>query len=422
MKFFKILLILIYSLCANFQANAAISVIAKSDEFIVKIKKNRLFFLPNANQIGSSSFYLLKTKSKSSIVSVRSKLKTLNSDVEYIEPNYIYHSTDTTYGKSVVNDVDFRENWNLQNLYSKNADIHIVDLWREGIVGNQKTIVAIIDSGIDYHHPDLKKNIYTNSKEIPDNGIDDDGNGYIDDIHGWNFVDNNSNANDDNGHGTHCAGTIGAEANNSFGIAGINWNVSILPLKFLDSQGYGETKNAILAIEYARKMGAKIINASWGGDPFSQALSDAIQEANSDNILFVTSAGNNGMNNDLTPFYPASLNLPNVISVAASNESDKIANYSNYGQKSVHISAPGNNIFSTALQDGFETLSGTSMAAPHISGIAALLISQEPNLTPALIKERLIKSSDPVNVIGRVNAYNAVHRHYPIKNTRMKHK
>ena len=390
-------------------------VTAVPGEFIVKVKPNKILFQSGSTQIGNSSFYFTKTSPNKTLLSFKSALSTSKNDIDYIEPNYIYHSTDLIRGK-IVNDVNFSDNWNIQNQNNKNADIHVIDLWREGIIGNQKIIVAIIDSGYDYQHPDLKKNLYTNTREIPDNGIDDDGNGYIDDVHGWNFINNTPNANDDDGHGTHCAGTIGAQANNNFGIAGINWNVSILPLKFLDSKGYGDTRNAILAIEYARKMGAKIINASWGGDPYSQALADAISEANKENILFVTSAGNNGMDNDKTPFYPANLQIPNIISVAASDEYDRLPSYSNYGAKSVHISAPGNNIFSTFLQDSFESLSGTSMAAPQISGVAALLISKEPTLTPFQIRERLMKTSDPVNLQGRVNAYNAIHKIFPVRN------
>lgn len=411
MKFTHALSLFLLVVGTCHQVSAALIKSAKPGEFIIKVKPNKILFQSGASRIGNSSFYLAKTSADKTLLSLKSTLSSSKNDIEYIEPNYLYHST----AKAIVNDSNFQDNWNLQNKINKNADIHVVDLWREGIVGNQKTIVAIIDSGYDYHHPDLKKNLYTNTKEIPDNGIDDDGNGYIDDVHGWNFVNNTPDASDDGGHGTHCAGTIGAEANNNFGIAGINWNVSILPLKFLDAKGFGDTKNAILAIEYARKMGAKIINASWGGDPFSQALYDAINEANNDNVLFVTSAGNNGVDNDKTPFYPANFPLPNVISVAASDENDQIPSFSNYGAKTVHISAPGNHIFSTYLQDGFESLSGTSMAAPQITGISALLLSREPNLTPVQIRERLMRTSDPVNPQGRVNAYNAIHKIFTMK-------
>ncbi len=399
------ILVSLFTFVMSLAAHAdEVTLVARPGEFIVKVKPNHLFIQTDAHQIGKSHFYWMKAPADKSFMSTKSLLSTLThkNDIEYIEPNYIYHKTDAAPAKVVVNDTDFPETWNIQNKINKNADIHVVDLWREGIVGNQKTIVAIIDSGLDYHHPDLQKNLFT----------DKEGN------HGWNFVNNTPDANDDDGHGTHCAGIIGAEANNHFGIAGINWNVSILPLKFLDAQGFGDTKNAILAIEYARKMGAKVINASWGGQPFSQALYDAIKAAGDDKILFVTSAGNKGTDNDKTPFYPGSYDLPNIISVAATDEKDQIAAGSNFGAKSVHISAPGENILSTYVQDGFETLSGTSMAAPHIAGVAALLLSKEPALTPIQIRERLMKSSDPVNPQGRVNAYNAIHKIFPARNSK----
>ena len=218
-------------------------------------------------------------------------------------------------------------------------------------------LVGVIDTGVDYNHPDLAANIWTNPGEIAGNGIDDDGNGYIDDVHGYDFVNNDGDPMDDNGHGTHFSGTIGGVGNNGIGVAGVNWNVKIMALKFLDSGGSGSTANAVAGVQYATMMGVDVTSNSWGGGGFSQALYDAIDAAGAANIAFVAAAGNNGANNDTSPAYPAAYDLPNIISVAATDDNDELASFSNYGAASVDLGAPGVDILSTLPGNQYGLLS-----------------------------------------------------------------
>jgi subtilisin family serine protease len=225
---------------------------------------------------------------------------------------------------------------------------------------------------------------------------------------------------DDNGHGTHCAGIIGAEGGNGLGIAGVNWNVKIMPLRFMDENGSGTTKDAIEAINYVidRKragVNVRIISASWGSTFKSRALEDVIRKAGDEGILFVAAAGNSSSDNDRAPHYPASYELVNVISVAAVNRNDQLASFSNYGAKSVQVAAPGEEILSTWLEHDFRELKGTSMATPFVSGVAALILSQNPNLPISDLRAKLLKSVDPIASLkgkvssgGRINAAKAV--------------
>ncbi len=353
--------------------------------------------------------------------SLRSVIDTLNAEpsVLYAEPNYIVHAFDD----GAPNDTDFAKLWGMKNTGQSDsahqagksgADINVMPLWAKGITGSKNIVVAIIDTGIDWTHPDLQANLYTNEKEIAGNGKDDDGNGFVDDVHGYNFSDHTANSNDDHSHGSHCAGTIGGVGNNGKGVAGVNWNVRLLPVKFLSSSGSGSTEGAIEAVNYARIMKVNVMSNSWGGGSFSQALKDAISAANDAGILFVAAAGNDGSNNDSRATYPAGYDLPNVVAVAATDNRDTLASFSNYGTKTVHVAAPGVNIYSSVKGGGYATYSGTSMATPHVAGIAALLMSANPSWTFAEVKDRLIKTSDPVAGLrrkvlakGRVNAYNA---------------
>jgi subtilisin family serine protease len=206
---------------------------------------------------------------------------------------------------------------------------------------------------------------------------------------------------DDNGHGTHCAGIIGAEGNNNEGIAGINWNVRIMPLKFLGRGGFGTTKNAIEAINYAidrkqKGVNVRVINASWGSTQYSRALEDAIRAAGEQGILFVAAAGNNSTDNDKRAHYPSNYNLPNVLSVAAVDRTDSITSFSNFGVKTVHIAAPGRDILSTWLNNAYREASGTSMAAPQVSGVAALVLASEPDLSVAKLRARILETADKI--------------------------
>jgi thermitase len=256
--------------------------------------------------------------------------------------------------------------------------------------GSRDVVVAVIDSGIDYTHPDLAANMWINTGEIPDNGIDDDDDGYIDDIYGINTADDSSDPADDNGHGTHCAGTIGAVGNNGVGVVGVNWQVSLMAGKFLGSDGSGSNAAAIEAIAYAVDHGANVISASWGGGDNSRELYDAIAYARDQGVLFVTAAGNDGKNNDSTHFYPASYSLSNIIAVAATDANDQLASFSNYGASSVHVAAPGVDIISTYPGGQYASMSGTSMATPHVAGLAALIKSLYPDMTASELKSRIL--------------------------------
>jgi hypothetical protein len=350
--------------------------------------------------------------------------------VEFAEPNLLFHAFDdgepaAAGASDLPNDPDLPKTWGIHNTGQVDptgqagkagADIDVVPLWQEGFHGSSKILVAVIDTGMDWDHPDLKANLYTNPGEIAGNGVDDDHNGFIDDVHGWNFVSNTNDSRDDHDHGTHVSGTIGAQGNNGIGVAGVNWEVSLLPVKFLDSNGSGSLDAAVESINYARIMKAHVMSNSWGGGGYSDALKQAIQKASDAGVLFVAAAGNESADNDGTPTYPAGYDVPNVVSVAATDNSDKIASFSNYGGKTVHVAAPGVNVYSTVRDSKYNTFSGTSMATPHVSGIAALLWSANPGWSAADIKTRLIATSDPVQGLrrkvlshGRVNAYNAFH-------------
>jgi subtilisin family serine protease len=308
---------------------------------------------------------------------------------------------------SLPDDPGFSQLWGLNNTGqtggTADADVDAPEAWN--IETGTGVMVGVIDTGIDYTHPDLAANVWTNPLEIPGNGIDDDNNGYVDDVHGYDFVNRDGDPMDDHGHGTHVAGTIAAVANNGIGVAGVSWHAKVMALKFLDAGGYGYASDAVDALNYATDMGAKITNNSWGGGEYSTALRDAIAAANSAGAVFVAAAGNYSSNNDTTPFYPAGYEGPNVIVVAATDSNDGLASFSNFGRKTVLLGAPGVGIYSTVPAVGasccssptrYATLSGTSMAAPHVSGAAALLISHYPGLTPAQVRQRLAFSGDTV--------------------------
>lgn len=342
--------------------------------------------------------------------------------VEYAEPNYIRRASAT-----IPNDQYFHQQWALHNTGTfaagtAGADIKAVQAW-DIHTGNGEIVIAVLDTGIDYNHAELSGNIWINTGEIPNNGIDDDGNGKIDDWRGWNFVSNNNNPIDNHGHGTFVSGIIGAKGNNLIGIAGMMWNVKIMPLKFLDNKGEGTTSDEIAAIQYAISKGAKIINASYSGSSYSQAEYDAVASANSVGILVMAAAGNGnngiGVNNDFLPEYPASYNLPNIISIAATDQNDKRASFSNFGLNSVHVAAPGVYILSTVptsiFPTGYDFLLGTSASTPHVSGLTGLLYSYYTHFTPSQIRGTILRYVDVLPSLsgfiqtgGRINAYKAI--------------
>lgn len=343
-------------------------------------------------------------------------------DVEYAEPVFKINLNHESPGKHKhADDVRFDEQWSLANTGqdggTAGADISILNAWFK-TTGSDKVVVAVLDSGVNYMHQDLINNIWVRPADM--DAYSDDERGEFNDLHGFNATDNQRDPMDDNGHGTHCAGIIGAEGNNGFGIAGINWNVEIMPLKFLNANGSGTTKDAIEAINYAidrkqKGVNIRIISASWGSTQKSRALNDAIKRAGDAGILFIAAAGNNGDDSDKRPHYPAGYNLPNLIAVAALDRNDQLASFSNYGAKSVHLAAPGKEILSTWLDDGFYVASGTSMATPEVSGVAALVLSVNPKMTVRELRQRLENSIDKLPSLtgkvatgGRINAAKAV--------------
>jgi len=288
-------------------------------------------------------------------------------------------------------------------------------VWDHFTTGSHEIIVGVVDTGIDYRHEDLADNIWVNPGEIPNNGIDDDGNGWVDDVYGWNFWDDSNDPYDDYFHGTHVAGTIGAVAGNGVGTIGVSPKVTLMACKFLGADGSGTTSNAIKAIDYCVINGAKILNNSWGGGRFSQPLSDAIASAERNGVLFLAAAGNADSDNDIYPNYPASYDAANLISVASSDVDDYKSTFSNWGRASVDLAAPGTGIYSTMPGNDYADKSGTSMATPHVAGVAALMWAHRPQLSVYDIKDILLQSAEHIPNMkgmtvtsGRLNAYRAL--------------
>ncbi len=339
-----------------------------------------------------------------------------SGSVARAEPNYIIAIADAP------NDPLFPEQWSLNNTGSPGgvagADICALDAWALA-AGSRDVLVAVLDTGIDLDHPDLADNIFVNPGEVPSNHVDDDGNGFVDDVSGWDFRNDDAYPFDDHGHGTHCAGIIGAVGDNDLGTAGVAWEVSILPLKLMNQSGVGSNADAVDCIGYCVLMGADIMSASWCGGSYSWALEQALWEASSAGVLFVTAAGNSGQNADDFPIYPSCYESPNIISVAATDESDALASEldwsSNYGTTTVDIAAPGTRIMSSAVGGGHALMSGTSCAAPHVAGVLALMLADSPGATADELKLRLLSSAEPVPGLaglivseGRLNAHAAI--------------
>ncbi|MBJ6749134.1 S8 family serine peptidase [Geomonas anaerohicana] len=349
------------------------------------------------------------------------KLYQGDPDVQYAEPNFLFKL------QAQPDDPLFGELWGLQNLGlagMPGADIKAPAAW-DITTGSADVVVATIDTGIDYTHPDLAGNVWVNKLEIPGNGIDDDGNGFIDDVYGIDASSGTGNPFDDNGHGTHVAGTIGAVGNNGTGVVGVNWNVKIMACKFLNAAGEGYSADAITCLQYIKQMkerGVPVVasNNSWGGGSYSQALLDAID--NEAGTLFIASAGNDAQDTDRAPSYPAAYPSANIISVAATDSMDELAYFSNYGKKSVDLAAPGFKILSTipainkwGIAGGYGTLSGTSMAAPHVTGVAALLKAADPSRDANVLRNLILTGGDPIpaaegkTLTGkRLNAYGSL--------------
>lgn len=364
---------------------------------------------------------------------VAAQYSAMSEYVEYAEVNYQINADLPEFREvrnrpssddarsNAPNDPHFSDQWALsnsgQNGGKTNADVAALKAWQK-TRGSEDVVVAVLDTGVDYTHSDLISNMWVRPEglaQYSDNEL-----GTFNDRFGFNAVDNLRDPMDDNGHGTHCAGVIGAEGNNEIGIAGINWNVQIMPLKFLGRGGFGTTKDAIEAINYAvdrKKKGVnvRVISASWGSTQYSKALGDAIKAAGDEGILFIAAAGNNAGDNDKRPHYPSNYDLANVISVAALDSSDLLASFSNFGLKSVHVAAPGKEIVSTWLNDAYREASGTSMATPHVAGIAGLIVANEPDISVSDLRARILGSVDSIDLLkgrisssGRINAAKAL--------------
>ena len=331
--------------------------------------------------------------------------------VIYAESNDVLQFQDAPTSE-VPNDLDPKL-WGFQNNGQTGgkvgADSKIVDAWKvtTGDKSEKGPLIAIIDSGADLDHPDLVGNLWTNPGEIPGDGIDNDGNGVIDDVHGYDGGDDDGSPDDGVGHGTHVAGTIGAVGNNGMGVTGVNQQARLMICK-IDSGGRITTDGAIRAVLYATRMGADITNNSWGGSRLNKATEDAYRASPA---LHIAAAGNNGADTDKTPFYPMGFDIPNIVAVGATDHNDAKASFSNYGVTSVDVTAPGKDILSTKNGGGYHLLSGTSMASPFVTGVAGLIKSAYPDASNEEIKDRLISGSDKIAGLdgksvsnGRVNA------------------
>ncbi len=301
---------------------------------------------------------------------------------------------------NVPNDRFFSSQWGLHGSSPQRFDIRSVEAWKKS-TGSPSVVVGVVDTGIDYRHQDLAQNVWSNPGETGvdaagrdkrTNKVDDDGNGYVDDVRGWDFVEDDNDPMDRNNHGTHVAGIIGAVGNNGIGISGVNWNVKLVGIRFLDESGEGYISDAIRAIDYSVKLKVPISNHSWGGYVYSQALFDALKLAGEAGQVVIAAAGNDESNNDTKGHFPSNYNLPNIIAVTATTKDGKLASFANFGRRLVHVAAPGVNILSTIPGDRYAYYQGTSMAAPHVAGSAALLKALDPSASMLEIRSRLLGS------------------------------
>jgi thermitase len=396
-------------------------VLAYSNSYIVKLKSNKSTIEFNqygkVSEIKTKTLNFIKISSENNLSGIQIDRIRQNQNVEYIEENQIYKTQDH------IDDPEFSKQWSLKNTGRNSGsffswgkigeDVDAIDAW-EMEQGSKNIKIAVIDTGVDYTHPDLIENMWKNQLELNGTeGVDDDGNGYIDDINGWDFVSNDNDPMDGNGHGTHCAGVIAASHNN-IGIRGLMREAQVIPLKFLADNGSGTLDGAIKAISYATNIGVHIMSNSWGGGGFSQALYDVIEEAQNEGILFVAAAGNSRNDNDKWASYPATYELDNIISVGASDGKGKKARFSNYGKTTVDLFAPGVDIHSTYKNKSYKKLSGTSMATPIVSGVLGLMMSQGESLGFTELKQKIMDSTDQsrslgsFSVAGRVNAKKAL--------------
>jgi subtilisin family serine protease len=366
---------------------------------------------------GRSGLSTLRIKDGLDLSNTIFNLKQLNAVIEYAEPNYLVTRTGNInkpnrnkrlkQESKVPNDSRFGFQWALSNTGQDNgapgSDIGALGGWQK-TTGSEKTIVAVIDTGVDTNHPDLVNNLWVNKKEDKGKkGEDDDNDGYVDDISGWNFVNDSNDVADDHGHGTAMAGIIAAEGDNQQGIAGVMWRAGIMPLKALDSTGSGTISDVVEAIDYAVSHGANVINCSFGTDGYSQSLLDAINRASMSGALVVASAGNDGRDLSQEPYYPASYTASNLITVAATANGDQLADFSNWSESQVQIAAPGIDILTTYPNGDYVSVSGTSAAAPLVAGVAGLLKTMRGWVSAQAVRQSLIDGARKSNFLhGKV--------------------
>jgi serine protease len=334
-------------------------------------------------------------------VSVEQAMAELADDsrVEFAAPNHIYELPEVQ-GKTSANpnDVGFDRLYGLHNEGqtggTPDADIDAPQAWaiQRGLDQNHNgPIIAVIDTGVDYNHPDLKANMWRNPGEVAGDGIDNDGNGVVDDVYGYNAFDNTGDPMDRQSHGTHVAGTIGAQGNNETGVVGVNQDANIMAVKIFNDEGRTSAAAIIRGIQYADKMGARVANNSWGGGMPNQGIQSAFAESP---VFHLVASGNDGKNNDVSGSYPANYDLPNIISVAATDHNDELARFSNYGATKVDLAAPGVDIISTVPNGRYSSMSGTSMATPHVAGAAGLIASEFPGISNDQLRARLLLTVD----------------------------
>lgn len=335
-----------------------------------------------------------------------------------------YAEADYAIGLNLTpNDPNYGSLWGMNNTGQSggtvDADIDAPEAW-DIARGTGQHIVAVIDTGVDYNHPDLAANMWRNPGETAGDGIDNDANGLVDDIYGADYANNDADPMDDNNHGTHCAGTIGGVGNNGVGVTGVAWTTRIMALKFLTASGSGSTSNAIRCIDYAISKGASILSNSWGGGGYSSTLEQAITRARNAGAIFVAAAGNNGANTDVSANYPSNYAVDNVVSVAAIDRNNNLASFSNYGATTVDLGAPGVSILSTTRNNTYSSFSGTSMATPHVAGAIAVFWDRNPTLTYTQVIQRLLGSVDQITSLsgrtvtgGKLNLLNLLNSTSP---------
>ncbi len=396
------LVVVVALLCLPASASAASQLLVGFEKGVSKERQGRIAKALGAritkrfSSVRSGRLVVVRARGGTRLKTLRSRLRKA-SGVAYAESDFTLAAS----AARVPNDPNYPFQYAIVDTPA-NHDIDAPTAWG---TRTSCSTVAVLDTGIDTNHPDLAANIYKSSDK-PNNGKDDDKNGYVDDTYGLNVIKGKGSGEDDNGHGSHVAGIVGGRGNNGTDVSGICWSTKLMAVKFMNSKGKGSTSDAIEGIQYAVKKGVKVINCSFGSSSKSSALHDAVDYAQSKNALLVVAAGNDGVNIDKKPEYPASYGDSNILTVAASTSTDTLASFSNYGSKAVDVAAPGDQILSTYKGGGLKVLSGTSMASPYAAGVAAMLRKQESSAGYSDLRYAIRHKVDtPAALKGKV-AYN----------------